>query len=59
MLAGDIFRRGGMKWRIMIFKTIYYITAAFNFTRAWSSCRRRKRTRSVTFSGETTLRQVG
>jgi flavin-dependent dehydrogenase len=55
MLAGDIFRDPmRLKLPLTVFKGIYGLTQAANFSRAWTSYRRRKRNVGVSFTGGTT-----
>ena len=54
MLAGDVFRDGGVKWRLRFFKLLYYITAAIHWRESLSSWLRRRRQVSTQFAGGTT-----
>ncbi|MFN0304294.1 MAG: NAD(P)/FAD-dependent oxidoreductase [Burkholderiales bacterium] len=41
-LAGDIFRRNGVHWRVTIFKGIYYLGNACAPLRSWTAMRKRR-----------------
>ena len=43
VLAGDIFRNTPIHMRLLLFKTIYYLTSAANLKRSWAAWRQRKR----------------
>jgi flavin-dependent dehydrogenase len=54
MLAGDIFRDGGVRWRLRIFKLLYFITSVGMFKEQVQSFFARRRQAHVGFSGDTT-----
>ncbi len=58
MLAGDVFRDNGVKWRLQFFKLLYYITS----TRYWSASVRswleRRRQTRMDFEGDTIRRDA-
>ncbi|MEJ1963039.1 MAG: NAD(P)/FAD-dependent oxidoreductase [Gammaproteobacteria bacterium] len=54
MLAGDVFRNGGVKWRLQFFKLLYYITSAIHWRESLASWVQRRRRVSMRFSGGTT-----
>ena len=41
-LAGDIFRRNGVHWRVTVFKGIYYLGNACAPLRSWAAMRKRR-----------------
>jgi flavin-dependent dehydrogenase len=54
MLAGDVFRDNGVRWRLVVFKVIYFATALGDWkAQATSFLARRRQTREV-FTGGTT-----
>lgn len=53
MLAGDLFRKTPTRAPIAIFKAVFYLTFALNFSRAWVSYRRRRRNVAIEFRGGT------
>jgi flavin-dependent dehydrogenase len=54
MLAGDVFRDGGVKWRLQFFKLLYYITSAIHWRESFAAWKRRRRQVSMQFVGGTT-----
>lgn len=52
VLAGDVFRKTRTRWPVAFFKGIYHVTAAWNWSRSWSSYRRRQRNIRLNFSEE-------
>jgi len=54
MLAGDVFRGGGVLWRLRFFKLLYFIASVVYWRESWASFRRRRRELGMTFSGGTT-----
>jgi flavin-dependent dehydrogenase len=54
MLAGDVFRDGGVKWRLQFFKLLYYVTSAIHWRESLASWSRRRRQVSMRFAGGTT-----
>jgi flavin-dependent dehydrogenase len=54
MLAGDVFRDGGVKWRLRIFKALYFITSLGMLKDAIRSIFARRRQAGASFSGGTT-----
>lgn len=53
VLAGDLFRNTPVAMPLALFKAIFYLTFALNFSRAWASYRRRRQSASVEFRGGT------
>ena len=43
LLAGDVFRRSGVRTRLIVFKLIYYISSAVTFRRSVSAWRQHRR----------------
>jgi flavin-dependent dehydrogenase len=54
MLAGDVFRDGGVRWRLRIFKLLYFIVSITEWRGSWAAFRRRRRQAAMTFTGGTT-----
>jgi flavin-dependent dehydrogenase len=54
MLAGDVFRDNGVRWRLQFFKLLYYFTAAAHLRETFASWMQRRRQRSMRFAGGTT-----
>ncbi len=54
MLAGDVFRDGGVRWRLRFFKLLYFLVAIGRWRAALESVRARRRQVTATFSGGTT-----
>ena len=54
MLAGDVFRDGGVRWRLRIFKLLYLITSLGRLRPSFASFFRRRRQATMSFSGGTT-----
>lgn len=54
MLAGDVFRDGGVRWRLRIFKLLYLITSIGRLRHSVASFIRRRRQAATSFSGGTT-----
>jgi hypothetical protein len=54
LLAGDVFRGGGVLWRLNIFKALYLIASVVYWRESWASFRKRRREVGMTFSGGTT-----
>jgi hypothetical protein len=54
MLAGDVFRDGGVKWRLRIFKGLYFITSLGMLKEAVRSFFARRRQAGDHFTGGTT-----
>jgi flavin-dependent dehydrogenase len=42
LLAGDIFRQTPIKWRLMLFKAIYYMKTAVDFKASYAAFKRRR-----------------
>jgi flavin-dependent dehydrogenase len=53
VLAGDLFRNTPTALPLAVFKAIFYLTFVANFSRAWSSYRRRRDNVQVLFEGGT------
>jgi flavin-dependent dehydrogenase len=53
MLAGDVFRGGGVKWRLQFFKLLYFVTSLVYWRESWASFWKRRRQVAMTFSGDT------
>ncbi len=56
MLAGDVFRDNGVRWRLHFFKLLYYITSTVYWRESLASWIQRRRRASMRFSGGTTGR---
>ncbi len=54
MLAGDVFRDGGVKWRLQFFKLLYYATSVVYWRDSFAAWKRRRRQTSMQFAGGTT-----
>jgi hypothetical protein len=54
MLAGDVFRGGGVAWRLQFFKLLYFVTSMVYWRESWASFKRRRKQVGMTFSGGTT-----
>jgi flavin-dependent dehydrogenase len=54
MLAGDVFRDGGVRWRLRVFKLLYLITSLGRLPYSFVSFFRRRRQATMTFTGGTT-----
>ncbi len=54
MLAGDVFRDNGVRWRLHFFKLLYYITSVVYWRDSLASWMRRRRQVSMRFAGGTT-----
>jgi 2-polyprenyl-6-methoxyphenol hydroxylase-like FAD-dependent oxidoreductase len=54
MLAGDVFRDGGVKWRLQFFKLLYYVTSTIYWRESLASWMRRRKQVSMQFAGGTT-----
>jgi hypothetical protein len=54
MLAGDVFRDGGVRWRLRIFKLLYLIASVVELKSSFASFRQRRRQALASFSGGTT-----
>ncbi|AVP99782.1 hydroxylase [Ahniella affigens] len=54
MLAGDVFRDGGVRKRLLLFKVIYYLHALAMWKEQWPHLRFLKRQTKVAFLGGTT-----
>jgi flavin-dependent dehydrogenase len=54
MLAGDVFRDGGVRWRLAFFKLLYMIVSVTELRGTFASFRRRRRQAAMTFTGGTT-----
>ena len=54
MLAGDVFRGGGVMWRLQFFKLLYFVTSMVYWRESWASFKRRRQELGITFSGGTT-----
>src|SRR6185503_11515923 len=42
MLAGDVFRDGGVRWRLRFFKLLYLIVSITEWRGSWAALRRRR-----------------
>src|SRR5690606_33262735 len=42
LLAGDIYRANGVRWRIVFFKLVYYFSSLRRPRAAWAAARRRR-----------------
>jgi flavin-dependent dehydrogenase len=54
MLAGDVFRDGGVRWRLRVFKLLYLITSLGRLPHSIASFVSRRRQATEAFSGGTT-----
>ena len=54
MLAGDVFRDNGVRWRLRFFKVLYYITSTVYWRESLANWVQRRRRVSMRFSGGTT-----
>jgi flavin-dependent dehydrogenase len=54
MLAGDVFRGGGVRWRLQFFKLLYFIASAVYWRESFASLLQRRRQVATSFSGDTT-----
>jgi flavin-dependent dehydrogenase len=54
MLAGDVFRDNGVRWRLHFFKLLYYITSTVYWRESLTSWIQRRRRASMRFAGGTT-----
>jgi flavin-dependent dehydrogenase len=54
MLAGDVFRDGGVRWRLWVFKLLYFITSVAMCKEAVRAFFERRRQAHVGFTGGTT-----
>jgi len=54
MLAGDVFRDGGVKWRLQFFKLLYYITSTIHWRESLAAWKRRRQQPAMRFEGGTT-----
>ncbi len=54
LLAGDLYRNTPIKFRLTLFKAIYYYIFILNFPSAWLNYRRRKKNIDTKFTGGTT-----
>ena len=54
MLAGDVFRDGGVKWRLQFFKLLYYVTSAIHWRQSLGAGMQRRRQLAMRFEGGTT-----
>ncbi len=54
MLAGDVFRDNGVRWRLRFFKLLYYITSTVYWRDSLASWVQRRRRASMRFTGGTT-----
>ena len=54
MLAGDVFRDGGVHWRLRLFKLLYVLTSIGRFPASVASFFQRRRQAAMSFSGGTT-----
>ncbi len=51
MLAGDVFRDNGVKWRLQFFKLLYYITSTAYWRESLASWRDRRRSKGLNSKG--------
>jgi len=58
MLAGDVFRDNGVKWRLQFFKLLYYITSMTYWRESIASWLRRRRQLRMRFEGDTIRRDA-
>jgi hypothetical protein len=54
LLAGDVFRDGGVRWRLRIFKVLYAITSFARLRGSLASLVARRRQAAMRFTGGTT-----
>ena len=54
MLAGDVFRDNGVRWRLHFFKLLYYVTSTIYWRESLASWMQRRRRVSMRFTGGTT-----
>jgi flavin-dependent dehydrogenase len=54
MLAGDVFRDGGVQWRLQFFKVLYYVASTIHWRQSLASWMWRRRQVSMRFAGDTT-----
>jgi flavin-dependent dehydrogenase len=54
LLAGDVFRDGGVRWRLRVFKLLYAITSLLELRGTFASFVKRRRQAAMTFVGGTT-----
>jgi flavin-dependent dehydrogenase len=54
LLAGDVFRDGGVRWRLRVFKVLYAITSLGGLHESFASLVKRRRQAAMTFAGGTT-----
>ena len=54
LLAGDVFRRTPVRWSMLAFRVVYYVTALGNLRNSVAIWRRRRRNVATTFGGGTT-----
>ncbi len=54
MLAGDVFRDNGVRWRLHVFKLLYYVTSTVYWRESLAAWMQRRRGASMRFSGGTT-----
>lgn len=54
MLAGDVFRDNGVRWRLQFFKLLYYIASTVYWRESLASWLQRRRRVSMRFTGGTT-----
>ena len=54
MLAGDVFRDNGVRWRLQFFKVLYYVTAVAHLRETFAAWMQRRRQVSMRFAGGTT-----
>jgi flavin-dependent dehydrogenase len=54
MLAGDIFRDGGVRWRLRLFKLLYAIVSITDLRGTFASFLARRRQAAMSFTGGTT-----
>jgi hypothetical protein len=49
----SVFRDNGVRWRLHVFKLLYYITSLVYWRDSWASWMRRRRGVSMRFTGDT------
>jgi hypothetical protein len=54
MLAGDVFRDGGVRWRLRFFKLLYLIASLVELRSSFAAFKRRRRQAMTSFTGGTT-----
>ena len=54
MLAGDVFRKTPVRWPMLLFRVVYYVTAVANYRTSLGQWRRRRRNVRTPFTGGTT-----